>query len=245
MLSSSWVVRLSKRHHELSSPFKWHIKFKLGCPHFNETRWVVTSFKVTCYSHHPSFKKVYHLHCAILQVTSKVCEFLSLQSISVFCLLFSSQSINVESCSKVLLTSLMFCSMFIKPNLVRQLCLTRISFIDPNQTKGQVLDTKFWSDCFKINTFLSQIQKKNMPFPHLFSNNFKFCNSPTSVFHPFWGFLGFYINPLHSLFLEEDFWGEDQRVPIKFWECFCDFSSWGGGVVSFKLVVSIRCPEPG
>ena len=94
ILSSSWGVHLSKRHDGFSSPFKWHIKFKLGCPPFNETRWVVTSFKVICYVQIGSscfqrdalgchliqsnmlfassfFQKVHHLHCAILQLTSK------------------------------------------------------------------------------------------------------------------------------------------------------------------------------
>ena len=30
MLSPSWVVRPSKRHVEVSSPFKWHVKFNIG-----------------------------------------------------------------------------------------------------------------------------------------------------------------------------------------------------------------------
>ncbi|KAH0669623.1 hypothetical protein KY289_024116 [Solanum tuberosum] len=49
MLCSSWTVRLSKRHVAFSPRSKQHVMFKLGRLPFKETRWVVTSFKVTCY----------------------------------------------------------------------------------------------------------------------------------------------------------------------------------------------------
>ena len=47
MLSSSWVVRLSKRHVGFLSPFKWHVMFKLVRLPFKETCWVFISLQMT------------------------------------------------------------------------------------------------------------------------------------------------------------------------------------------------------
>jgi len=49
LLQILWYTIHIKFKIGLSSPFKWHVIFKLGRPPFKESRWVVTSFKVTCY----------------------------------------------------------------------------------------------------------------------------------------------------------------------------------------------------